>query len=160
MSRQHVHRGDLHLVDLSDGSLDLELADVVPDRERVLATLRLVHRLLANHRTEDDLVSGQAHAYTSSILLRAGCSITTVSALRTATTLSESARMTSTPGRFRAERIKVSLVSGAARTSAGAVRRPRRRLEIEENESSPGGHCQFPSGGTASCRRRKPHHAS
>ena len=96
LRREDVDRRDLDLEELLDGRLDLDLGRVVVDRERVLAVLRLVHRLLADDRPDDHLVGGERHAYTSSICARAGCSITIVSALSRSTTLSESASMTST----------------------------------------------------------------
>ena len=63
---------------------------------------------------EDDLGGGQgAHAYTSSIRARAGCSMRTMSALSRSTTLSESARITSTVGRLRADSSSFSSRPGA-----------------------------------------------
>ena len=77
---------------------------MVVDGEGVLAAGRLVDRLLADDRTQDDLGRGQGgHAYTSCMRASEGCSISTRSALIRSTTLSESARMTSTVGRLRAE---------------------------------------------------------
>src|SRR4029079_827290 len=88
--------------------------------ERVLAASRLVDRLLGDHGPQDDVGGGQdAHAYTSSMRARAGCSIRTASALSRSTTLSESARITITDGRFEAERSSDS-------SGAGATTRPRR----------------------------------
>src|SRR4029079_2951116 len=110
--------GDLLLrVQLLDSRLDLDLVRVPVDREGVLAATRLVDRLLADDRAEDDLGRGQgAHAYTSSIRARAGCSISTTSAWSRSTTLSESARITSTVGRVRGD--SASLSSRARGTSS------------------------------------------
>ena len=57
-------------------------------------------------------MGGQAHAYTSSIRASAGCSMRTVSALSRSTTLSESARMTSTVGRLRDDRWRLLVAAG------------------------------------------------
>ena len=66
----------LLLVELLDGGLDLDLVGVVVDGEGVLAAAGLVDRLLADDRAQDDLGGGQgAHAYTSCIRARAGCSM-------------------------------------------------------------------------------------
>ncbi len=66
LGRQDVDRHDRHvllLVELLDGGLDLDLVGVVVDGERVLAAARLVDRLLADDRAQDDLGRGQrAHA--------------------------------------------------------------------------------------------------
>src|SRR5262249_30144493 len=109
-------------VELLDRLLDLDLVGVAVDGERVLVAgagvavghRRDVDRLLADHRPEDDVGRGQgAHAYTSSIRARAGCSIRTTSAFRRSTTLSESARITSTVGRLRADSSSFSSRPGA-----------------------------------------------
>src|SRR3954453_19971696 len=115
LRRQDVDADDGHLllgVELLDRRLDLDLVGVGMDGERVLVAgagiavgeRRDIDRLLADHRPEDDVGGGQgAHAYTSSIRASAGCAMSTRSAFRRSTTLSESARRTSTVGRFRAE---------------------------------------------------------
>ena len=87
-----VQHGDLE--QLRDGRGDLQLVGVVMHREGVLVTLRLVHRLLADDRAQDDLRSLERHAYTSAIVPMDGWVMTSVSAFRMSTTLSESARMT------------------------------------------------------------------
>src|SRR6185436_191729 len=105
--------GDLLLgVELLDRLLDLDLVGVAVHGERVLVAdggvaigqRRHVARLLADHGPDDHVGGGQgSHAYTSSIRARAGCSIRTTSARSRSTTFSESARITSTVGRLRAD---------------------------------------------------------
>src|SRR5689334_9798054 len=134
LRRQHVDRHDrdlLLLVELLDRGLDLDLVGLVVDRERVLATARLVDRLLADDGAQDDLGGGQrAHAgtssrlplpYTASIRASDGCSMRTVSALSRSTTLSESARITSTVGRLRAESSSFSSRAGATTSTRPAA---------------------------------------
>src|SRR5205085_5183312 len=100
---EDVDRHDVDLEQLLDRLLDLELIGIRVDAERVLAALGLVHRLLADDRPQHDLRSHEGHAYTSAIVDREGWVMSSVSALMTSTTLSESARMIETPGRLRAE---------------------------------------------------------
>src|SRR4029078_11304435 len=138
LCRQDVDADDSDLlagVQLLDRRLDLDLVGVAVDRERVLvaglrvavAERRDVDRLLADHGTDDDVGCGQcAHAYTSSIRARAGCSISTMSAFSRSTTFSESARMTSTVGRLRADSSSFSSRPGATtRTRPWASRETR-----------------------------------
>ena len=54
----------------------------------------------------------ERHAYTSAIVVSDGCVMSSVSALRTSTTLSESARMTTTPGRLRADSSRFCVAAG------------------------------------------------
>src|SRR4029078_9820012 len=130
LRREHVDAddGDLLLrVELLDRRLDLDLVGVLVDREGVLAAAGLVDRLLADDRADDDLGRGQgAHAYTSSIRARAGCSMSTTSARSRSTTLSESARITSTVGRLRADSSSFSSRPGApTRTRPVGLSAPR-----------------------------------
>src|SRR3990172_4708928 len=55
LRRQHVDAEHGDLEELLDGGLDLELVGVVVDGEGVLRVLRVVHRLLADDRSQDDL---------------------------------------------------------------------------------------------------------
>src|SRR3990172_2067183 len=103
LRRQHVDAEHGDLEELLDGGLDLELVGVVVDGEGVLRVLRVVHRLLADDRSQDDLGGVQRHAYTSVIVSSAGITMSSVSAFRTSTVLSESARMISTRGRLLAQ---------------------------------------------------------
>src|SRR4029079_2821897 len=117
LGRQDVDRHDGHvllLVELLDRGLDLDLVGAVVDGEGVLAATRLIDRLLADDRADDHFGGGQAaHAYTSCIRARDGCSMSTTSALSRSTTLSESARMISTVGRLRADSSSFSSRPGA-----------------------------------------------
>src|SRR5687768_17275971 len=103
LGREHVHVEHVDLEQLFDGLLDLQLVGVVVHPERVLATLRVVHRLLADDRLEDDLRGVERHAYTSAIVSSDDCRMSSVSALMTSTMLSESARRMETVGRLRAD---------------------------------------------------------
>src|SRR6185503_9475821 len=94
-------------VELLDGRLDLDLVGLAMHFEGVAVVrllVREVDRLLADDGPHDHLVGRElAHAYTSSIRARAGCSMRTMSALSRSTTFRESARITATVGRLRDE---------------------------------------------------------
>src|SRR6185503_9453849 len=81
---------------------------VAVNAERVLGALRLVHRLLADDRTQDDLARLEGHAYTSAMVASEGWVMSSTSAFITSTMLSESGRMIVTPGRLRADRSRFS----------------------------------------------------
>ena len=97
---QDVDLDDGHFAreQLLDGRLDLDLVGVAVDGERVFAARRLVDRLLADDRAQDDL--GGLQASRVDLLHRASAELLDehLSALSTSTMFSESARMTTTVG--------------------------------------------------------------
>ncbi len=129
---QDVDVHDRDLEELLDGVLDHQLVGVVMDRERVLATLRLIHRLLADHRSQHDLRSQERHAYTSDIVEIEGWVMSSTSASRTSTTLSESARIDGHAGHVARGELQALVLAGldhedlAARPGARPGSRPAR----------------------------------